>query len=89
VKGEIDPQTGFVIDLKVLKEILNREILDVLDHRHLNKEIPEFADQIPTTENLAIAIWNRLNDHLKVAKLHRVRLYENDDLFVDCYGESA
>ena len=89
VKGDIDPQTGFVMDLKALKEVLNREVVEVFDHRHLNKEIPEFADRIPTTENVAISIWNRLKDHLGGAKLHRVRVYENDDLFVDCYGEAA
>jgi len=89
VKGDVDPQTGFVMDLKALKEILNREVVEVFDHRHLNKEIPEFANLIPTTENVAISIWNRLKDHLGAAKLHRVRVYESDDLFVDCYGEAA
>ena len=87
VKGDIDPRTGFVVDLKELKEILNREVLDPLDHRHLNKEVPEFATAIPTTENLAIAIWSRLESKLNVAKLHRVRVYEMPDLFVDFYGE--
>ena len=60
VKGEVDPTTGFVVDLKELKEILNREVVDAMDHRHLNKEVPEFATKIPTTENIAIAIWQRL-----------------------------
>ncbi len=68
VKGEVDPRTGFVVDLKDLKEILNREVLEALDHRHLNKEVPEFAQQIPTTENLAIAIWKRLESKLNVAQ---------------------
>ncbi len=89
VKGEIDPQTGFVIDLKELKDILNREVLDAMDHRHLNKEVPEFARKLPTTENIAVAIWERLENKLNVAKLHRVRLYELEDLFVDYYGETA
>ena len=80
--------TGFVVDLKQLMEILNREVVDAMDHRHLNKEVPEFATKIPTTENIAIAVWQRLNDKLKVAKLHRVRLYEMPDLFVDFYGEA-
>src|SRR5579883_3442286 len=88
VKGEVDSQTGFVVDLRELKEILNREVLEALDHRHLNQEVPEFAARIPTTENLAIAIWDRLESKLKVAKLHRVRLYEMPDLFVDFYGEA-
>ena len=88
VKGEVDPTTGFVVDLKQLKDILNREVVDAMDHRHLNKEVPEFATKVPTTENIAIAIWQRLNEKLQVAKLHRVRLYEMPDLFVDFYGEA-
>jgi 6-pyruvoyltetrahydropterin/6-carboxytetrahydropterin synthase len=87
VKGEVDSITGFVVDLKQLKDILNDEVVEAMDHRHLNKEVPEFATQIPTTENLAIAIWNRLHSKLKIAKLHRVRVYEMPDLFVDYYGE--
>jgi 6-pyruvoyltetrahydropterin/6-carboxytetrahydropterin synthase len=88
VKGEIDRQTGFVVDLKELKEIMEREVIDAMDHRHLNKEVPEFAKLIPTTENLAIAIWKRLEPKLRVAKLHKVRLYEAEDLFADFYGEA-
>jgi 6-pyruvoyltetrahydropterin/6-carboxytetrahydropterin synthase len=88
VEGEVDPTTGFVLDLKRLKEVLNREVLEVFDHRHLNKEVPEFAQQIPTTENIAIAIWRRLEPKLDGAKMHRVRVYETPDLFVDFYGEA-
>jgi 6-pyruvoyltetrahydropterin/6-carboxytetrahydropterin synthase len=87
VKGEIDQRSGFVLDLKDLKEIMTREVLDALDHRFLNKEVPEFARDIPTTENMAVAIWNRLQPKLHMASLHRVRLYESSDLFVDYYGE--
>jgi 6-pyruvoyltetrahydropterin/6-carboxytetrahydropterin synthase len=87
VKGEPDAKSGFVIDLKDLKAIMHREVLDVMDHRMLNKEVPEFATQIPTTENLAISIWKRLEGKLKIARLHRVRVYETPDLFVDFYGE--
>jgi 6-pyruvoyltetrahydropterin/6-carboxytetrahydropterin synthase len=86
VKGAIEPKSGFVVDLKELKEILNREVLDAFDHRFLNQEVPEFAQAIPTTENIAIAIWKRLRPHLTAAQLHRVRLYETEDLFVDYYG---
>ena len=88
VKGNVSPRSGFVVDLKDLKEVLNREVLDALDHRFLNKEVPEFADQIPTTENLAISIWRRLQPKLSLAQLHRVRVYETPDLFVDFYGEA-
>ena len=87
VKGEVDKRSGFVVDLKDLKETMNREVIDAMDHRFLNKEVPEFATAIPTTENLAIAIWKRLEGKLSAAKLHRVRVYETPDLFVDVYGE--
>src|SRR5947209_2614352 len=88
VKGAVDARSGFVVDLKELKEIMNREVIDALDHRFLNKEVPEFRAQIPTTENVAIAIWQRLEPKLRVARLHRVRVYETVDLFVDYYGEA-
>lgn len=88
VKGQVDPRSGFVVDLKELKEIMNREVIDALDHRFLNKEVPEFAQAIPTTENLAISIWERLKPKLKLAELHRIRVYETPDLFVDYYGEA-
>jgi 6-pyruvoyltetrahydropterin/6-carboxytetrahydropterin synthase len=88
VKGQVDARSGFVVDLKELKDIMNREVIDALDHRFLNKEVPEFAQAIPTTENLAISIWDRLKSKLKLAELHRIRVYETPDLFVDYYGEA-
>jgi 6-pyruvoyltetrahydropterin/6-carboxytetrahydropterin synthase len=88
VKGEVDARSGFVVDLKQLKDVMQREVLDALDHRFLNKEVPEFATRIPTTENIAVAVWQRLEPKLKAAKLHRVRVYETPDLFVDFYGEA-
>src|SRR5437764_6645836 len=87
VKGQLNERTGFVVDLKELKDIMNREVVDAMDHRHLNKEVPEFATMIPTTENIAIVAWKRLETRIKVAKLHRVRVYESPDLFADYYGE--
>ena len=87
VVGEVDPVSGFVVDLKELKEIMECEVVGVYDHRHLNFEVPEFRDALPTTENVAIAIWRRLENKIPRAKLHRVRVYEAPDLFADCYGE--
>ena len=89
VAGEIDPVSGFVVDLKELKDILEREVVSVYDHRHLNYEVPEFASAIPTTENIAVAIWRRLSGKIPNARLHRVRVYEMPDLFADFYGEGA
>jgi 6-pyruvoyltetrahydropterin/6-carboxytetrahydropterin synthase len=88
VKGNVDQRSGFVVDLKELKEIMNREVIEAMDHRFLNKEVADFKGQIPTTENLAISIWRRLQPKLNLAELHRVRVYETPDLFVDFYGEA-
>lgn len=89
VAGEVDPVTGFVVDLKLLKDILEEQVVSVYDHRHLNYEVPEFASTVPTTENVAVAIWKRLEGKIPHATLHRVRVYEMDDLFADYYGEVA
>ena len=88
VKGEVDGATGFVVDLKQLKDLMHQEVLDALDHRFLNKEIIEFFALIPTTENIAVVCWQRLTKKLTAAKLHRVRVYETPDLFADFYGEA-
>ena len=87
--GEPDPVSGFVVDLKKLKDILENEVISVYDHRHLNFEVPEFATTVPTTENIAVAIWRRLDGKIPNAKLHRIRVYEMPDLFADFYGEGA
>ncbi|WP_419803995.1 6-carboxytetrahydropterin synthase [Terriglobus sp.] len=89
VAGEVDPVTGFVVDLKLLKDILEAEVVSVYDHRHLNYEVPEFADVIPTTENIAVAIWRRLEGKVPNSRLYRVRVYEMDDIFADYYGEQV
>lgn len=87
VGGEVDPVTGFVVDLKLLKDILEEQVVSVYDHRHLNYEVPEFKNAIPTTENIAVAIWKRLDGKIPNAQLKRVRVYEMPDLFADYYGE--
>jgi 6-pyruvoyltetrahydropterin/6-carboxytetrahydropterin synthase len=87
VAGEIDPVSGFVVDLKALKDVIEREVIQVYDHRHLNLEVPEFRAVVPTTENIAIAIWKRLESRIAGARLQRVRVYEMPDLFADYCGE--
>jgi 6-pyruvoyltetrahydropterin/6-carboxytetrahydropterin synthase len=89
VAGEPDPVTGMVLDLKDLKEILEREVMQRMDHRFLNYEVPELAGQIPTCENIARVIWQLLDPKIKQGKLHRVRLYETPDLFADCYRNGS
>jgi 6-pyruvoyltetrahydropterin/6-carboxytetrahydropterin synthase len=87
VQGDPDPVTGMVFDLRELKDILNREVVDPMDHRFLNREVPPFDRVVPTTENLAMEIWKRLEPPLRRpnARLSNVRLYETHDLYVD-YG---
>ena len=89
VAGEPDPVTGFVVDLKRLKDVMEREVLSAYDHRHLNLETPEFKNAIPTTENIAIAAWNRLRPAINSAggaKLSRIRVYETPEIFAEYRG---
>ena len=91
VAGVPDAVTGFVVDLKWLKDVIEKEVLSVYDHRHLNLEVPEFVDTkvIPTTENLAIATWKRLDPAVTRAggaRLSRVRVYETPEIFAEYKG---
>ncbi len=87
VAGEPDARTGMIIDLQELKELLQSEILERMDHRFLNYEVAELKGRIPTTETVAMTIWELLEPKIQRARLHRVRLYETPDLFVDCFGD--
>ncbi len=82
--GDPDPVTGMVMDLKEVKDVLNREIVEPFDHRHLNFEVKPFDRVVPTAENIAIEMWRRLRPALP--GLHGIRLYETPDFFVD-YSE--
>jgi 6-pyruvoyltetrahydropterin/6-carboxytetrahydropterin synthase len=91
VAGVPDPVTGFVVDLKWLKDVIEREVLTAWDHRHLNLEVPEFAVSklIPTTENIAIVAWKRLEPAIIAAggaRLSRVRVYETAEIFAEYRG---
>ena len=88
LEGDPDPVTGMVIDLKRVKEIIEEEIVEPMDHRFLNHEVPPFDQVIPTTPNVAQEIWRRLNTRFMPARLARVRLFETPDLYVDVSNES-
>lgn len=93
VAGEPDAVTGFVLDLKWLKDVIENNVLADWDHRHLNLETSEFAQgkSIPTTENLAIAAWKRLEQAVASAggaRLSRVRVYETPEIFAEYRGEA-
>lgn len=89
VEGRPDPVTGMVLDLKELKDVLQREVVEPYDHRFLNYEVPPFDRVIPTAENIARDIWWRIEPRLSAdgRRLRRVRLYETPDLYVDYLGE--
>ena len=91
VAGDPDPVTGMVLDLKELKEILNREVVEPYDHRFLNYEVPPFDRVVPTTENIARDIWRRVEPHVNNGgnKLRSVRVYETPDLYVDYFGDQT
>ena len=87
VTGEIDPQTGFVIDVKILKDLIKSEIEDAFDHKNLNKEVAEFKTLNPTAENIAVVTWNKLRPHIDADKKLEVVLYETSRNFVTYSGE--
>lgn len=87
VTGEIDPETGFVIDLKLLADIIEARVEDYLDHKNLNEEIEEFKTLNPTAENIVVVIWNRLREVLEPHLELKVTLYETPRNFVEYSGE--
>jgi len=89
LSGTVDAVTGMIVDLKDVKTVLNREVVDVMDHRYLNAEVPPFDKVVPTSENIAREIWRRIVPHFSTdtVKLYEVRLYETDNLYVEYRGE--
>jgi 6-pyruvoyltetrahydropterin/6-carboxytetrahydropterin synthase len=89
VKGQPDPETGFVVDLKALSDLLRTHITEQVDHKNLNLDVPFMAGQMASTENLVLAFWKILERELPTitsAKLHCVKLYETPRNFVEYYG---
>lgn len=81
--GEIDPKTGYLMDLAILKRIIKEKIVDYLDHRNLNLDIPEFFDVNPTAENISIIIWKRLRPEISDEIDLQIKLYETERNFVE------
>ena len=86
VTGEIDPETGFVMDMKVLKDLIKFEVEEVLDHKNLNLEVPEFENLNPTAENISVFIWKKLRPHIDNDQNLEVILYETPRNFVTFNG---
>jgi 6-pyruvoyltetrahydropterin/6-carboxytetrahydropterin synthase len=87
VKGETDPETGYVIDMKVLSTIVKVEVTERYDHRNLNLDLEEFKNLNPTAENIAVVIWNRLRSKLEAKYELSIRLYETERNFVEYNGQ--
>ncbi|MEC4116926.1 6-carboxytetrahydropterin synthase [Myroides phaeus] len=88
VTGELDLETGFVMDLKELSDLIKREIEEAFDHKNLNLDVPEFADLIPSAENIAVVIWQKLRPFIPQDKALEVELYETARNFVSYKGEN-
>lgn len=88
VKGEINPETGFVMDLKELRDIINGRVINKLDHKNINIDVDFMQGKMASTEVLAVEIWNQLEAEVeaKGAKLHSVKLYETENNFVEYFG---
>lgn len=86
LKGEIDPETGMVIDLKILKDLIETEIEDRFDHKNLNVDTIEFKNLIPTAENICVVIWQLLRVKIDPKLELKVRLFETERNVVECDG---
>jgi 6-pyruvoyltetrahydropterin/6-carboxytetrahydropterin synthase len=87
VTGEIDQETGYVIDVKILKDIIKSEVEDAFDHKNLNIDVPDFENLNPTAENIAVVIYNKIKPKLKPDLDMEVTLYETPRNFVSYSGE--
>lgn len=86
VTGDIDPETGYVMDMKVLRDLIKTEVEDAFDHKNLNVQVPEFKSLIPTAENIVVVIYNKLRPHLESQQDLEVVLYETPRNFVKYNG---
>ena len=89
VAGELDTATGYLIDLKLLKEIIYENVIRKVDHKNLNLDVDFLAGTIPTSENIAVGIWNQLVDTIPSCKLFSVKLYETENNYVEYKGEKG
>jgi 6-pyruvoyltetrahydropterin/6-carboxytetrahydropterin synthase len=87
VKGVPDEQTGLIVNAKELSQLIRETVVDKLDHKNLNLQVPFLDGHIPSTENLAKAIWNELNPHITSCTLHCIRLAETENIYAEYFGE--
>jgi 6-pyruvoyltetrahydropterin/6-carboxytetrahydropterin synthase len=89
VRGQPDPETGYIVDLGELKRILHLAVVDKCDHRNLNTDVDFLRGVIPSTENLVIAFWQQIEPHITAGRLHCVRLFETPRNFAEYFGPDA
>lgn len=87
VSGEVDPSTGYVLDLKSLKKIIIDNVISKVDHKNLNLDVDFLRNKIPTAENIAIGIWNQLEHKMPSGKLYSVKIYETENNYVEYKGK--
>ena len=88
VKEEVDPETGFVVNLKDLSRVIKEVVIEKVDHKNLNLEVDFLKDQIISSENIVIGIWNELESYIKQigAQLHKIKLVETENNIIEYYG---
>ena len=87
VDGAIDPETGYVLDAKILKDIIRKHVTEPFDHRNLNSDVPDFKNLNPTAENIAVVIWNKLRAEIPNQFKLSIRLYETENNIVEYDGQ--
>ena len=87
VDGAIDPETGYVLDAKILKDIIRKHVTEPFDHRNLNLDVPDFKNLNPTAENIAVVIWNKLRAVIPNQFKLSIRLYETENNIVEYDGQ--
>ena len=86
VKGSPHPDTGFVMNAHILSRIIKKEVVERLDHKNFNLDVPELTGKFPSSENVAIQIWNWVKPHIQGCELHCVKLQETENIYVEYFG---
>jgi 6-pyruvoyltetrahydropterin/6-carboxytetrahydropterin synthase len=87
VIGDVNPETGFVLDIKQLKNLIHEYVISKVDHKNLNIDTEFMSEVIPTSENITIAIWNQLEDKIRGGKLFSIKLYETENNYFEYKGD--
>ncbi|NQV16847.1 6-carboxytetrahydropterin synthase [bacterium] len=86
ITGKVNPATGFIVDLGHVKDVVNKHVIQDIDHSQIETDIAWFKDKQPSTENMVVWIWEQISDHLKDGALQRIRLNETPTIYTDYFG---